>query len=118
MSDNPIWQQIQDEADDNLLDGGFYDRDLKPITFDDWMRLFEDLSYQQIEHTITRDGTEVSTVWLGISRPRQAQGQPRWIFETMIATAADAADFRRYHTEAEARAGHAALVADHGGPAS
>ena len=120
MSDNPIWQEILNEANDGPLDGGFYDRDLTPITFDDWMRLFEDLSYQQIAHTVTRDGTTVSTVWLGLSRPRRGvNGEPRWIFESMVTTTADApADFRRYHTEAEALAGHAALVADHGGAAS
>lgn len=75
-----------------------------------------DFNYKVVEQTLLPDGKFVSTVWLGLNHGRGA-GLPL-IFETMVfPTQSDLGELevRRYATEAEARVGHAAMVARHGG---
>lgn len=69
---------------------------------------FEDEAYQVVARTELSNGTFVSTVWLGFVVFRGA------LFETMVFVS-DAnrkvLDEERYATEAEAKAGHEAMVA-------
>ena len=92
----------------------YYDREGKPLNLENWSALFSDKNYQQIAATTLGDGTLVSTVWLGMDR-RLIEGAPQpLIFETMVfrggADKEGDQEQQRYSTEAEARAGHEAMV--------
>jgi hypothetical protein len=90
---------------------GHYDREGRPISFEEWGRLFEDREYQRVARW-ERNGILVSTVWLGIDHAFGAG--PPVIFETMVFGPhgmSDELDQVRYCTEAEARAGHDVVVA-------
>ena len=90
------------------MPGLYYDRQGLPIEMLEWATIFEDPEYKQIRVTELPDGREVSTVWLGMNH--NFHGGPPLIFETMVFPAADYQE--RYSTEAEAIAGHEALVAE------
>jgi hypothetical protein len=100
----------------------YYDRDGNPISHDEWIRLWSNNAYKIIRRD-TVGGYDVSTVWLGLDHGF-GRGRPL-IFETMVFEAeptwhpASASfpgywgrrdyDQRRYSTEADALAGHAAI---------
>ena len=91
----------------------WYDREGRPMV--DGMRDIEarlrDLNYKRVASTDLRDGKWVSTVWLGLNH-NYGEGPPL-IFETMVFRNHDDLtdlDCERYSTEAEAVAGHAAVV--------
>lgn len=87
----------------------YYDRDGEPITLERWIALVEDADYRRIARTDI-NGIVVSTVWLGIDH--QFGDGPPLIFETMIFGGPhDEETWRRYDTEANARAGHDDAVA-------
>lgn len=81
----------------------------KMVELDAKMR---ELAYKRVAITRLSDGKVVSTVWLGLDH--NYFGGPPLIFETMVFPSEDdwtAEDSDRYSTEAEARAGHEAMVA-------
>ena len=107
-----------------------YDREGRPITLEEWGRLHRDRTYQRIASTTIERGAHsywVSTVWLGMDHGF-GEGPPV-IFETMVFPAwsepmkglatllgergpslDEEEDTERYHTEAEALAGHERMV--------
>ena len=90
----------------------YYLRDGTPCTLEEFARRFEDPLEREVWTSELADGVMVSTIWLGINHSF-GDGPPR-LFETAVfhgmkQIRANLA--RRYSTEAEARAGHAAVVA-------
>lgn len=88
----------------------WFDRDGKPLEMLEWARLFENLEYKRVARDELTNGCLVSTVWLGLNH---GYGGPPLIFETMVFRpddGVDGGDMERYSTEAEARAGHDAMV--------
>lgn len=84
----------------------FYDRAGEEITIDQWSALIADLAYKRVAYTTLVDGTEISTVWLGMNHRFLGEGPPV-IFETMIfGSTALAEEQWRYATEMQARDGH------------
>ena len=98
----------------------YYDREGKPMTWQAWGEVFQDMDYRRICWTAISDEIHVSTVWLGLDH---AFGDgPPMIFETMVFETKFTSDgmaigpreellSARYSTEAEARAGHERMVA-------
>lgn len=94
----------------------FYDRDGVPLAdVLEWGKLHADLSYLRVARTKLTDAADpavsvdVSTVGLGIDH---GWGYGPLIFETMVFAEGSSLDeqMARYSTEAQARAGHTALV--------
>ncbi len=88
----------------------YYDFDGSPLTPSEWSAKFFRLGYGSVGFDVLDDYREVSTVWLGSPHPL--------IFESKVFTPDDAfplmgreLETRKYATEAEARQGHAELVA-------
>jgi len=83
----------------------------------DWARAFEDIDARRVAETTLPDGKWISTVWMGAS---SSVTGPPLIFETRVFAGKGAGtgslDQDRYSTEAEARAGHEAMVAKWSGP--
>lgn len=75
----------------------------------DWVRLCGDDAYRRVAKTDVGD-VLVSTVWLGIDHAFGGGGPPV-IFETMVFGGPLDEECDRYSTEAEAIAGHEAMVA-------
>jgi hypothetical protein len=91
----------------------YYDREGRPMTVEAWSNAFEDMDYRRIERTELPGNRHVSTVWLGIDHAFD-EGPPL-IFESMAFQETgnpfrEELDSERYSTEAEARAGHKAMV--------
>ena len=84
----------------------YFDRQGKPMGLMEWAEAFKDnrVALDEI------DGVRISTVWLGLNH-RFGPGAPL-IFESMVFGGSMDEEQRRYSTEAEAIAGHAALVAE------
>lgn len=55
----------------------FFDKDLKPLTMQQWAQLLEDPSYRQVAYD-EASGTVVSTIWLGMA----LTAADRRLFET------------------------------------
>ena len=114
--------------------GRYYAKDGTPIGDTlTWAELFEDREYTRVAETILEDGTRISTIWLGLDHNFFDNGPPI-IFESMVFDGAvsytegiaaneelglpargpmayhESWDEQRYSTEAEAIAGHDALV--------
>jgi hypothetical protein len=93
----------------NVGRGMYYDRKGKPITQDEWRRLFSDKKYQVLKQTKVGDRL-VSTVWLGLNNNFGAGGMPI-IFETLVLDdSCGEDDAARYSTEAQAMRGHKEFV--------
>lgn len=102
--------------------GEYFDRQGQPLTVMEWAKRFEGkdreaiMSYKRVAETTLPDGTWISTVWIGLDHSF-GEGPPL-IFETMVfatdgkqaGTLGSELDCERYSTEAEAVAGHAAMV--------
>ncbi len=89
----------------------YYDRQGKPLGVLEWAQMFENPSVKRVAETTLSDGKWVSTVWLGLGH-NWGVGPPL-IFETMVFESKQNMsdlDCERYATEAEAVAGHAAMV--------
>lgn len=88
----------------------YFDRKGKPITLEEWSRLFEDWNYKRIMESRLPDGKWISTVWLGLDHGID-ESNPI-IFETMVfefktdKKLGESLDTDRYSTEQEARRGH------------
>lgn len=80
----------------------YYDREGKPLTMSEWASAFE--TREHVGKTEAAPGVDVSTVWLGLDH--NYGGGPPMIFETMVFGGPLDQDCERYHTEAEALAGH------------
>lgn len=101
----------------------YFDRQLKPITQAEWMRLAnDDPKYRVVEQTeVVIGGGKVSTVWLGLDHgfDHGFGGEPRppIVFESLYfnADGEPGDDQERYASEEEARQGHAKMVARYGG---
>ena len=81
------------------------------MTCMEWAKAFG--APRHVAQTTLKDGTWISTVWLGIDH--SFSGGPPLIFETMVFPSKDNLReqlYRRYTTEAEAKAGHAQIVYD------
>jgi hypothetical protein len=92
----------------------FYDRQGQPMTLHEWALAVGDLEAKRVaeDDVVTPAGRclWVSTVWLGIDHNWTRTGPPL-IFETMaFERGMEGVDCQRYTTEAQALAGHAALV--------
>jgi hypothetical protein len=103
----------------------WYRRDGTPIRdLLTWAKLFENTVYRRVADTVLEDGTRISTVWLGLDHRFIATEGPPLIFETMVFSpetkkiefAGREHEFHEdwdqecYSTEAEAIAGHDAMV--------
>lgn len=90
----------------------YYDRDGRSMTLLEWARSYEARTdKKRVAETTLPDGRWVSTVWLGANH--QFGSGPPLIFETMVFSSQEdmqEEDCDRYSTEAEARAGHQAMV--------
>lgn len=119
------------ELDERHPDRGmYYNREGKAIDMWEWARLTQLPGYKRIAATTLPDGRWISTVWIGLNHSFTNPTGPFHIFETMVFSA----DTRtinlgsgprevheeegqwRYNTEAEALAGHEAVVAQLRGP--
>lgn len=103
----------------------YYDRQGRPIDFDRWGALFEQMDYKRVGYDVCPDQFDdqleqvledgpiaaVSTVWLGINHAFGFGGPPI-IFETMIFGGPYAEEMMRYSTEADALEGHRRVVED------
>ena len=93
----------------------YYDRQGRPLVNAlAWAKLEEEggLDYKSVAATTLSDGTWVSTVWLGADH--QYGDGPPLIFETMVFPREgnwSEMECERYSTEAQAREGHARMVA-------
>ena len=88
----------------------YYDRQGRPISAEDWVKpVYRSREYKRVAEDHVGD-IYISTVWLGFNH-QYGEGPPL-IFETMIFGSGDHDEwYRRYSTEAEAKAGHVAAVA-------
>lgn len=94
-----------------------FDRQGRPISSDRMEELLRDESYRRLEFTTIeagdlsdpKTGAYVSTIWLGLDHGL-GFGAPI-IFETEAMRRGKLCEGRRYATEAQARAGHAKVVA-------
>jgi hypothetical protein len=90
------------------MSGTYYDFDGNPIDVLEWGRLFES-SDRVLARTFVDDGTEISTVWLGLDYSF-GHGTPL-IFETMI-FGGPHDEYQDRHTNRDAAlAGHDQAVA-------
>ena len=89
-----------------------YDRSGMRIDYRTYSYLFTDWSYRQIMRTEFPDGTEVSTVWLGLDHAYGfGKGVEPLIFETMIFSDGNLNhECNRYATELRAIEGHRQMV--------
>jgi hypothetical protein len=92
---------------------GFYDRDVKPIKFSEFMELMCHDDYRRVGLTklATPDGTEisVSTVWFGADHAG-TKGAPPLIYESLISGGHGDGRTDRYTTLQEAQKGHSDLL--------
>lgn len=85
-----------------------YDKDGTPLTREEFWTKHTDLAYKTV--AVTQVGeSSVSTVWLGRNHA-YTDDTPPILFETMIFDGPHDQDMWRYHTEAEAKAGHEQVV--------
>lgn len=92
------------------LDGSdwYYDREGKPISQKEWIRLMALPDYKIVAQHQVGDSW-VSTVWLGLNHRFGAEG-PAIIFETLVFGGRLADEMVRYATEAQALEGHGVMV--------
>lgn len=83
----------------------YYDKNGNPVSFEEYSRLFDDKSYQQVAWDELKGG-RVSTIWLGLDHNFSDTGDPI-IFETMVFDIPGWEHYQmRYSTEAEAKESH------------
>lgn len=90
----------------------YFDKKGKPISLEEFTKLFGDSSYKVLRQTRLRDGTRISTVWLGIAHGHGPSGP--LIFETMVfppkTSVSQEEEQYRYSHEEQALAHHKQLV--------
>jgi hypothetical protein len=86
------------------------DRLDRPISYGQWTMLFASREYRLVAYTNLRDGTHVSTIWLGFDHGYGVEGG--LFYETMVFPGSGDVDLcHRFRTEAEAVADHDQVVA-------
>ena len=103
----------------------YFDRRGRPLGLFEWAELFEDFAYRLVATINLPNGYQVSTIWMGNNlgsseRPVTYESMVfdnrnlRWLTEGLTAghISPDSVTCERYASEGEARAGHAALVAE------
>lgn len=90
--------------------GEWFDRQGNPLTLLEWAKLLQQRGYKIVARDELPNGRLVSAVWLGLNHGFRSTPL---IFETMVFAADESGelDMDRYPTEAEAKAGHEAMVA-------
>ena len=88
------------ENDEKML---YVNKDLQPITLEEWGRFFEDFNYRLVARTPLGNVT-INTVWTGINLPF---GTP---FETAIFQDNEMIDDERHCTEEQAKDYHLMMV--------
>jgi len=87
----------------------YFDRENNPITEEEWTRLFENDEYRSVKLTHLHDGTDISTIWLGLSHGSSPEGP--LIFETMVTRdGSNEEEMYRYATEQKALEHHEYLA--------
>lgn len=87
----------------------YFDRKGKRISLEEHLPLFGDKDYQVLRQTRLRNGTLISTVWLGLAHGYDPTGP--LIFETMVFDDPDNEELQyRYASEEQALEHHAKLV--------
>ena len=85
----------------------YYDKDGLPISMKSWVTLFETESYRVVKQDEAKDGSWVSTVWMGLNHSI-TPGKLK-IFETMAFAnkgSDDVLECRRYGSMKDALTGH------------
>jgi hypothetical protein len=95
----------------------YYDKNLWPITLEEWMTKLNDPHYCTIMRTQLLNGILVSTVWLGLDHGFDPEAKKPVIFESMVFKSAEVQNSKyqdlecqRYSTEEEAMIGHTQLI--------
>ncbi|HUR17366.1 MAG TPA: hypothetical protein VMZ51_00325 [Acidimicrobiales bacterium] len=91
-----------------LPEGLWFDREGRPIDVTEMVRLSQDASYRVVARDWVGD-VEVATVWLGFDHSFRSSRPV--LFETVVFGGRMDQYSRRYTTEAEARKGHAKVLA-------
>lgn len=87
----------------------YFDRENNPITNEQWMKLFEDNEYRFVKRTNLHDGTEISTIWLGLVHGSSPEGP--LVFETIVShNGSNEEEMYRYATEQRALEHHEYLA--------
>lgn len=87
----------------------YYNRERASINVEEFLKLFENEQYRRVIHTKMPDGTEISTIWLGMDHGHGPNGP--MIFETMIRPSNGKWNEQyRYSTQEEAIKHHWELV--------
>ena len=88
-----------------------FNRQGEAISLEEWVRLFEKHDYRIVKRSQLRNGTLVSTIWMGLDHGF-GHGR-RLLFETLVfprrrlgRPPGEEWDGERYGTEQEARSGH------------
>lgn len=95
----------------------WFDREGKPLRdYGEIEKLLRDVKYKRVAQTTLKDGTWISTVWLGLDHSFGRftnQRENPLIFETMVFPSKEKLldeDVERYSTLEEAKAGHKRMV--------
>jgi hypothetical protein len=95
----------------------YYDRKGRSINLHDWALMFEETGERIVATKVLRrrnDQVLISTVWVGIDRSFSANPHAKpLIFETVVYGGPLDGEVVYYSSEAEARAGHEAMIAVH-----
>ena len=78
----------------------FLDKSLRPITLEEWAKLFENSHYKRIDLTRLWWGGSVSTVWLGLNHQFNPNFPPL-VFETIVFSRKRSALFTDRYTNIE-----------------
>lgn len=92
----------------------FWDRENRPMETLDWARAFEDAAYRIVALDFDEEHLMVSTIWEGMHSPAglHVTGETAMIFETAKIRDGKVVTKHRWHTEAEALAGHRWMCLD------
>lgn len=109
------FQRLPDRL--SVHETNLFDKEGRPISMNDWIRLGEDFGYKVVARSNLPGGGFVSTVWLGLNQ-RFREEPPPLIFESMVFDTGDEerdGDQDRYETLEQAKAGHWEMFKRHGG---
>lgn len=99
------------------MDSTFFDKNGEEMTLEDFLFFADIDDYKRVASYTFRDGTWVSTVWLGINHQYNPD-KPPLIFETMVFNSGSDGSLgeeleeftERYSTLEDARLGHAIVI--------
>jgi hypothetical protein len=87
----------------------FFDKDGTPLPTLEWARKFEDYDYRFVGHDFV-GAYRVSTLWMGMPPVGLHVSRPPLVFQTAVFHHREPLEERNYATEADALAGHEAIV--------